>query len=163
MNKPTSNPSQGAASERRLQWWWRLPVALATVVGMSQIYLAHRANLTPAKGGGFGLFSTFDKLENRNFRAYLITPKQEIPFVIPRNLPADEPLRKPIQRSASLPIDRHLRVIVDDLLSKPYQQAGKSSVDVKGVRVEVWKMAFEPATLKASRVKIAELSASKER
>lgn len=117
---------------------------------MSQIALAFTANLTPSKGGGFGLFSTVDKLENRNLRAYLLTPKGEIPFVIPQAVPAKEELRKPIYRAASLPAQFHLRVITDDLVTKPY------GIPFDGIRVEVWRMDFDSATLKASRKKLAE-------
>ena len=123
---------------------------LATGVALSQIVLALTANLTPSKGGGFGLFSTVDKLENRNLRAYLLTPKGEIPFVIPQAVPAQEELRKPIYRAASLPAQYYLQAITDDLVTKPY------GIPFDGIRVEVWKMAFDSTALKASREKLAE-------
>jgi hypothetical protein len=132
--------------------WSYLPILLAIGVGLSQIYLARSHDLTPSKAGGFGLFSTVDKLENRNLRAYLITEQQEIPFAIPQYVPATEALRKPIYRAASLPTERHLRTILEDLLTKPYQ------VLIKGIRIEVWKLAFDSAKLRASRIKVRELT-----
>lgn len=139
-------------SDGRRRWWWYLPVVMAIGVALSQIYLAKVHGLTPAKGGGFGLFSTVDKLENRNLRAYLITETQEIPFAIPQYVPATEALRKPIYRAASLPTRRYMRAILDDLLTKPYE------VSIQGIRVEVWKIAFDSASLRASRQKITELT-----
>lgn len=137
----------------RLPWWGCVPIALALLVAISQVYLAHTAQLTPAKGGGFGLFSTVDKLNNRVMRAYLITEDQgEIPFAIPRYVPESQELRKPIYRAMSLPTDAHLRVVVDDLLAKDYDAA------VRGVRVEVWKMSFDADAWTMTRVKIAEMS-----
>ncbi len=135
---------------RRL--WWYAPIILAILVALSQIYLARFQGLTPAKGGGFGLFSTVDKLANRNLRAYLITEDREIPFAIAQSVPVSQPLRKPIYRAASLPSDRHLRVIIDDLLTKPYE------VPIKGIRVEVWKRSFDAESLMALRVKVKEMT-----
>lgn len=144
----TTEPEQ--PSGRLQKWWWRLPILLATAVALSQIWLARTRDLTPSKGGGFGLFSTVDKLENRNLRAYLLTEKQEIPFAIPQAVPATEELRKPIYRAASLPVEAHLRAITDELVTKPYP------IPFTGIRVEVWKINFDSATLRASRVKVAE-------
>lgn len=138
----------------QLRWWCYLPIVCAIVVACSQIYLAKFRDLTPAKGGGFGLFSTVDKLVNRDLRAYLLTEEQEIPFAIPRFVPASQPLRKPIYRAASLPSDRHLKIILRDLLDKPYD------VPIQGVRVEVWKMSFDAEALSASRLKIKEMTIS---
>lgn len=121
-------------------------------MALLQIYLAHAENLTPSKGGGFGLFSTVDKLENRNLRAYLITEKQEIPFAIPQYVPATEDLRKPIYRAASLPTVGHMRTIIEDLLANPYE------IPIKGIRVEVWKIAFDEKTMRASRVNVAKMA-----
>lgn len=43
-----------------------LPCVILILVACSQIYLTHSsALLTPAKGGGFGMFATVDKLTNR--------------------------------------------------------------------------------------------------
>jgi hypothetical protein len=144
--------SGGESNHSQLRWWCYLPIVCATLVATSQIYLAEFRDLTPAKGGGFGLFSTVDKLVNRNLRAYLITDEQEIPFAIPRFVPASQPLRKPIYRAASLPSDRHLRIILQDLLDKPYE------VPIRGVRVEVWKMSFDAETLTASRLEIKQMT-----
>ncbi len=52
------------------EWLARyLPPILLVLVAATQIYLADvRDLLTPARGGGFGLFSTVDKLRHRHLR-----------------------------------------------------------------------------------------------
>lgn len=154
-NGSGTRPRTDAKSDKIWPPWWSLPVLLAIGVALWQIYLAQRAGLSPSKGGGFGLFSTVDKLENRNLRAYLITDTKEIPFAIPRYVPATEILRKPIYRAASLPSQGRLKLITDDLITKPYQ------VSIQGIRVEVWKLAFNSSTLRASREKVGELTVDK--
>jgi hypothetical protein len=133
---------------RTAKWWWYFPVILAVVFALWQVRLAQRHGLTPSKGGAFGLFSTVDKLENRNLRAYLLTKTQEIPFAIPQTVPSTEELRKPIYRAASLPIETHLQALTDELVKKPF------TVPFTGIRVETWKMDFDSTTLRASRIKV---------
>lgn len=134
---------------RTARWWWYFPVILAVVFALWQVRLAQRYGLTPSKGGAFGLFSTVDKMENRNLRAYLLTKTQEIPFAIPQTVPSTEKLRKPIYRAASLPIEAYLQALTDELVKKPF------TVPFTGIRVETWKMDFDSATLRASRIKVA--------
>ncbi len=51
--------------------------ALLIVVGTRQLILAHTHNLTPWKGGGFGMFSSVDHLGRRIVRCYLQTSTGE--------------------------------------------------------------------------------------
>jgi len=53
------------------------------VVALSQIYITHTNRLlTPAKGGGFGMFSTVDKLDNRVILIYLEDSNEKKRFEI---------------------------------------------------------------------------------
>lgn len=48
----------------RLLRRWLVPTLLI-VVALRQIFLAHTADLLPARGGGFGMFSSTDSFSNR--------------------------------------------------------------------------------------------------
>jgi hypothetical protein len=143
--------------------WWCLPIILALAVAASQVYLAKFCGLSPSKGGGFGLFSTVDKLENRNLRAYLLLPNgREAVFALQQRDPKTEELRKPIYRAASLPSEGHLRVILNELLTTSYKHEGSSvEVPIRGIRIEVWKMAFDRETLRARREAITKVAFDK--
>ncbi len=123
-----------------------VPATLLIGVASLQIYLAHvRQILTPAKGGGFGLFSTVDKLETRNLRAYLIGDTGERPVTL-------DGLWGLLPRTLSLPNDAALRGVAQTLLTRA---PGPSIV---AVRVEVWLREFDSASGEARRVKLRELT-----
>lgn len=50
---------------------------LLVLIACLQLWRAHTQNLTPWKGGGFGMFSTVDDPGKRILRTYLITPEGE--------------------------------------------------------------------------------------
>ncbi|MEM7007632.1 MAG: hypothetical protein AAF462_00690 [Thermodesulfobacteriota bacterium] len=57
---------------------------LLIAVALTHIYYAKSADLTPWKGGGFGMFCTVDSKQARYFRLYLIDEKgDKIPVQIP--------------------------------------------------------------------------------
>jgi len=60
--------------------------ALLAVVALFQTYQALRHELTPWRGGGFGMFSTVDVPSARFFRLYLATDEGEIPAPLPATL-----------------------------------------------------------------------------
>ena len=59
---------------------------LLMVIACLQLYLAHVHDLTPWKGGGFGMFCTVDSRGARFLRIYLMTDEGETPVKIPRHL-----------------------------------------------------------------------------
>ncbi len=127
------------------------PWILLVAVALSQIYLSRvRHLLNPAKGGGFGLFSTVDKLENRIFRARLIGQGPETP-VGPES-PSDVAA---CRAAMALPTEGRLRSAALRFLDKEYPPS------VEGVRVEVWKTTFDPATREVRRVKDRELTVTR--
>ena len=135
-----------------------LPTALLICVGLSQVYLAHvQQLLTPAKGGGFGLFSTVDKLVNRSVRAYVIEYGWETPISMPRPVPLKDTLGRPTLTAASLPSDSHLLTLAKGLAAR------NDEVDFRAVRVEVWKLAFDAETMQISRIKVRERRALRSR
>lgn len=60
------------------------PIILCIVVGF-QMYLSIFDNLTPWKGGGFGMFSTIDTPGTRNLRAFVFINNKEYPVMFPRS------------------------------------------------------------------------------
>ncbi len=85
-----SLPESGELSQSR-QW---LRVALAPLmlclVASRQIQTARTSDLSPWKGGGFGMFSTVDSPSARFVHAWLKTPHGEIPIEIPEWLRREE-------------------------------------------------------------------------
>lgn len=61
---------------------WSVPLLLC-IVAVTQILLVHTKNLTPWKGGGFGMFAAIDRMERRvlqitaetDLGKYVIDPK----------------------------------------------------------------------------------------
>jgi hypothetical protein len=77
--------------------------ALLTTLACTQLFLGLNFELTPWKGGGFGMFSTLDTPSNRTVRVYLETHDGELPTELPswlanrgkhaRSFPADFRIR----------------------------------------------------------------------
>ena len=137
-----------------------LAPALLVLVACSQIYLAHvRELLSPARGGGFGLFSTVDKLGHRQLRMFVSGPSGSAKVA----LPARPVIAKRIRNTASLPTEASLRTVAELM-----EELGRT-VEVEGeppfplARVEVWKRAFDQDSLRASRELVAELVVQRRR
>jgi hypothetical protein len=123
-----------------------LPSILLIAVALLQIYLAAvRQILTPAKGGGFGLFSTVDKLETRDVRVYVVGETSERPIGL-------EALWGVLPPAMSLPTDARLRAVARTVLTRRFEQP------TVAVRVEVWKRDFDSASGIARRIKLRELT-----
>lgn len=89
-----------------------LPVLLLVLVAGHQIRLARMTQLTPWKGGGFGMFSTTDGLSHRRLRIVVRGPGRAEELLVPNGL------RKLAARAAALPdatrLDRPARAIAED-------------------------------------------------
>jgi hypothetical protein len=82
--------------------------ALLIVVACAQIYFAKTHDLTPWKGGGFGMFSTVDDPKARWVRFYAITNGREIPTGAP------DQFDRPIARLRAMPSQQALQQLADD-------------------------------------------------
>jgi len=123
-----------------------LPVLLLVLVALSQLCLAWGVGLlNPDKGGGFGMFSTVDRLNHRHLRAYRVGPEGEEAL----DLAADPSLRPTLRRATSLPSDHHLREVAAQLLERHPARA---------IRVEVWKHHFAPTSLQIHPLQVASLT-----
>lgn len=105
---------------------WIAPVLLALLAGL-QILLVHTVHLTPWKGGGYGMFSTYDHGGFRTIRAFALDEAGERRLRIPGDL------RHEVLRVLDLPSDKRVTLIARALA----RTAGTP------VRVEVWRLEFD--------------------
>jgi len=118
-----------------------LPSALLAALACAQIGLACGAQLSPWKGGGFGMFATNDHGAFRSVRVYALRGGEERPVEIPSDL-----LRREI-RARELPNEGALRRLAQAL-------AG-AAPDAEALRAEVWLTELD-AALRPARRKLAE-------
>ena len=78
-----AHPDPHQSWEPRDRWIAVIPVAVLLLIASVQIYTAHTTELSPWKGGGFGMFSTVDVPTERVVDLYLIIDGEEIPTAIP--------------------------------------------------------------------------------
>lgn len=78
----------GRSSLLRFVFRYGAPAILCTVA-LIQMVLVYRFDLTPWKGGGFGMFSTVDSLEARYVKIFLVMGERSIPAIPPPSLSAD--------------------------------------------------------------------------
>ena len=153
----------------RDRWIAAIPVALLLVIAGLQMYTAHTTELSPWKGGGFGMFSTVDVPTERVVELYLIVDGEEIPTAIPD---AFQPHKTSL---APMPTDRRTEemaqalaaeswIALEDHLPEPLQrfkhQAEPASerylipmetthnpqraIDIDAVRLRVSRLGFQP-------------------
>lgn len=63
-----------------------MPALVLAAVAVGQMVVAWSSDLSPWKGGGFGMFSTIDSPGARVVRAYLVRGDEQIPVTIPDSL-----------------------------------------------------------------------------
>jgi hypothetical protein len=139
VSTPAEEPAPVALPGRVL---FAAPVLLV-LTALVQLVLAKAGPLTPWKGGGFGLFSTVDRLETRTLFAWLETPDGDEPLAVGGH-------EHEVQNALAFPVDRHLRGLAESLA------AGQT--EGTAVRVEVWKRTFDPATGECRRVLAGKLT-----
>jgi len=130
----------GKESARPSAWRAIAPVALLLGVAWAQLTLARTADLSPWKGGGFGMFSTTDDAGRRHVRVFVrATARSEEIAITPS-------LEDAAARAAVLPSDgalaRLARVVVER------EQRNRRPVDE--VRIEAWRIEYAPDTLAAT-------------
>jgi hypothetical protein len=124
-----------------------LPSACLVAVGATQIWLSFTLDLTPWKGGGFGMFSTSDQPRVRFARVVVLTA-QGTEILLAQKGPANEARL----RAASLPV----RSTAEPLAREAIEITRKSNPAVTGARIEIWKRDFDAATLRMLPRKVAE-------
>jgi hypothetical protein len=142
---------------------WALPVVLI-VVALTQITLAHTRDLTPWKGGGFGMFASVDLLSYRPVQAEFVTDAGPVPIDVHDFRDAGDLARKHYTNARGLPDERRLTQLVevmsraewvvdggvaefsawlDDAGSGPVVLDGGEELVVDRVEIEVWRVTYE--------------------
>ncbi len=122
------------------------PLLLAGVAAI-QMSLALTAQLSPWKGGGFGMFASNDGLPFRELRVFVSAPMRSEELEVPPSL-LDR-----AARAATFPRPRTLEAFARSIADRERRHAR----DVETIRVEVWRAAFSP-TLEATRVPLRTLT-----
>ncbi|MEZ5943252.1 MAG: hypothetical protein R3C18_17805 [Planctomycetaceae bacterium] len=99
---------------RKFVPYW-LPSLVLILVAINQLRLAHETNLSPWKGGGFGMFSTIDSPGERLLHAEWVfaDSNQSIPLDIPEHLSAD------LRKLTHLPSRKQLQILASKLQASP--------------------------------------------
>lgn len=129
----------GAERIRPILWPALVPCIILLLVAGVQIYLALASNLTPWKGGGFGMFSTTDHSPHRYVRIFVeaLEMTNEVE-------PAQE-LTKLVERVKSFPGEPLLTILARQI-QKQHRDAG---IPVESVRIEVWRVEYRKGDLAA--------------
>jgi len=112
--------------------------------------LARYADLSPWKGGGFGMFASIDGTPYRSVRLFVQAEERDEELAVPPSLEdlatrvATFPHRRAVERLAARAIDREIR------RGRP----------VDRMRVEVWRADFSP-TLDATHTRVRALTVSR--
>jgi len=121
-----------------------LPTALLFAVAVSQIVLATLANLSPWKGGGFGMFATNDGTAYRFIRLIVDAPGRSEELSVPPSL--DEAAL----RAQLFPADHFLRVLARAVADRE-QRHGRP---VSSVRVEAWRIVYDGVPLRGTEQRL---------
>jgi hypothetical protein len=117
-----------------------VPAALMIAVASAQIALAFTADLTPWKGGGFGMFATLDHGAFRGVDIVVEAPGRSETLDIPPSL------ERLAARAASFPADWLLQRLAREVAAREQRH----SRPVTTVKLSVWRTEFNPATLLAT-------------
>lgn len=146
---------------------WTLPIVMIGVA-LTQIGLAHTRDLTPWKGGGFGMFASVDLLSYRPITAEFDTNDGPVPVDVHDFGNADDHANKLYINARGLPDERRLRlltelmaqaewVVTDEIaefdawsdeardrpLVRRWQDEDEQVLEVYGIDVEVWRVTCE--------------------
>ena len=123
-------------------------------MAISQIYITHSDRLlTPAKGGGFGMFSTVDKLNNRIVLVYGLFDNQRVKV----NVDTKDPFFKE-------KLDHHWQKVRAYPTYSNLRKLGKALRDIKFskrpdyVVIEVKKCSFNPETAEVEYISVNEVT-----
>ena len=142
--------------------------AVLLFVALHQVVLATTADLTPWKGGGFGMFATADRLDTRVVRSYLAVDGDWIPVASeskPRLAAAGH--LEALQRLQAQPSRGHAQDWAQALAASgwrhvdgtarideeapasqhdpavPVIHVGQDAIDIDAVGIEVWRTTYD--------------------
>ena len=111
------------------QWRSWPPTALLLFIAVTQILLTRTADLSPWKGGGFGMFATTDGTAFRYVRLFVDAPERSDELAVPQSL-EDAALRAQLFPSDRFLLRRLPQCVSDARAGRchPYEwRSGKSS------------------------------------
>jgi hypothetical protein len=141
-----------------------LPVALLVGVALTHAYRVEVFDLTPWKGGGFGMFSTLDGRDNRRLIVSLVQRRADKKREVAVDLPTKGSVRQLAEKAQAMPTEERLRLLAEAIAKQPWRigdsrpadgtnnarivqdkakQAGTRLVPFDTVEVGVWKLQFE--------------------
>jgi hypothetical protein len=120
---------------------------LLVVVALHQIYLTRAQNLSPWKGGGFGMFSSTELGSARYVRVYVSAPDRSEELQIP------ESLEDLAAKGAILPSDSMLQNLAKGVV----RREERYERPVESVRIEVWRTRFDVVSLMPEGEKLREI------
>ena len=145
---------------------WLPAIILVSIAG-NQVRLVHSRDLSPWRGGGFGLFSTIDRATERRISCVGIDTEGEIRMLklgftgTGPEYGFDSSFRKRLQ---AFPDREQMERLGEMLLSADFLPAGERFYRLRGwndrgipsgqtrrltaVRIAVWKLRFEPESLR---------------
>lgn len=155
---------------------------LMTVVALVQVVLTQTQDLTPWKGGGFGMFASVDRAEHRAVRAYLVTATGEVPALL--DAPEGDPaVAGPVLiRARNLPDRGGLEALATEVGAQEWvsaededgtpvavvrddsddddgsEEATGPAVAFDAVRLEVWKLGFTSEDVRIDPTQLAEIT-----
>ena len=131
-----------------VRWRAWLPALLLLIVALSQILLTRVADLSPWKGGGFGMFATTDGTAFRYVRIFVDAPGRS------EELTVTEPLEDAALRAQLFPSDRFLTQLGETAASGEKRRGQP----VSAVRVEVWRIEFADRPLRSTERRLRSLT-----
>ena len=129
---------------------WRawIPTALLLVVALTQVVLVRVADLSPWKGGGFGMFATNDGSGFRFVRLFVDAPDRS------EELNVADSLEFAAVRAPLFPSTRFLTRLGKAAGARELRQGRNAAT----VRVEVWKIEFSDQPLRATERRLRSLT-----
>jgi hypothetical protein len=123
-----------------LSWRAWFPAVVLAVVAGIQVVLVRTADLSPWKGGGFGMFATTDGTAFRYVRLYVEGPDRSEELEVAPSL-EDAAARARLFPSVTL---------MTRLAEKVVARERRYSRPVSSVKVEVWRTHFTTSPVKAT-------------
>jgi hypothetical protein len=123
-----------------------VPVAILLVVAAAQVLLVHTVDLSPWKGGGFGMFAAVDGGAVRSVRIRVDAPGRSEMVHVPASLEVDA------DRAAALPVTW----LLDRLGRAVATREQRRSQPVDRVTIEVWTAALSADGSQADARRLAQ-------
>jgi hypothetical protein len=129
-------------------WRVAVPTTLLLSVAITQVLLVKVADLSPWKGGGFGMFATTDGTAFRYVRLFVDAPGRSEELNLTDSLEFDA------VRAQLFPSQRFLTRLGEAAGARELRNGREAAT----VRVEVWKVEFSDQPLRANERRLRSLT-----